>query len=158
MQVRKQLSGFTLIEVMVVVVILGILASIIVPKIMGKPDEARIVKAKQDISAIQSALEMYKLDNYVYPTTDQGLQGLVQKPSTDPVPPHWKQYLDRLPMDPWDHPYQYLNPGVHGTIDIWSYGPKGPSGGTTDADVIGNWNLEGSGDSNGTGTTTPGGH
>src|SRR5487761_2080838 len=108
MQLPRQLSGFTLIEVMVVVVILGILASIIVPKIMDKPDEARIVKAKQDIRAIQSALEMYKLDNYVYPTTDQGLTALVQKPSTDPVPPHWKQYLDRLPIDPWDHPYQYL--------------------------------------------------
>ncbi|MGH8283551.1 MAG: type II secretion system major pseudopilin GspG [Gammaproteobacteria bacterium] len=150
MHTRKQLTGFTLIEVMVVVVILGILASIIVPKIMGKPAEARIVKAKQDIRAVQSALEMYKLDNYVYPTTDQGLQALVQKPSTDPVPPHWKQYLDRLPVDPWDHPYQYLNPGVHGQIDIWSYGPKGPSGSTTDSDVIGNWNLEGSGSSNGT--------
>ncbi len=150
MHMRKQFSGFTLIEVMVVVVILGILASIIVPKIMDKPDEARIVKAKQDIRAVQSALEMYKLDNYVYPTTDQGLQALVQKPSTNPVPPHWKQYLDRLPIDPWDNPYQYLNPGVHGQIDIWSYGPKGPSGGATDSDVIGNWNLEGSGSSNGT--------
>jgi general secretion pathway protein G len=141
MQIRKQISGFTLIEVMVVVVILGILASIIVPKIMDKPDEARIVKARQDIRAVQSALEMYKLDNYVYPTTDQGLQALVQKPATDPVPPHWKQYLDRLPIDPWDRPYQYLNPGVHGTIDIWSYGPNGPSGGTNATGVIGNWDL-----------------
>ena len=141
MQLPKQISGFTLIEVMVVVVILGILASIIVPKIMDKPDEARIVKARQDIRAVQSALEMFKLDNYVYPTTDQGLQALVQKPSTDPVPPHWKQYLDRLPIDPWDRPYQYLNPGVHGTIDIWSYGPNGPSGGTNATGVIGNWDL-----------------
>ncbi|MGB9430221.1 MAG: type II secretion system major pseudopilin GspG [Gammaproteobacteria bacterium] len=150
MHTRKQFSGFTLIEVMVVVVILGILASIIVPKIMDKPDEARIVKAKQDIRAVQSALEMYKLDNYVYPTTDQGLQALVQKPTTDPVPPHWKQYLDRLPVDPWDNAYQYLNPGVHGTIDVWSYGPKGPSGSTgNNNDVIGNWNLEGSGSNNG---------
>ncbi|HVC38231.1 MAG TPA: type II secretion system major pseudopilin GspG [Gammaproteobacteria bacterium] len=145
MQIRKQLSGFTLIEVMVVVVILGILASIIVPKIMDKPDEARIVKAKQDIRAVQSALEMYKLDNYIYPTTDQGLLALVQKPSADPVPAHWKQYLDRLPMDPWDRPYQYLNPGVHGPLDIWSYGPNGPSGGTNATGVIGNWNLEDNG-------------
>jgi general secretion pathway protein G len=148
MRIRQQSSGFTLIEVMVVVVILGILASIIVPKIMDKPAEARIVKAKQDIRAIQSALEMYKLDNFVYPTTDQGLAALVTKPTTDPVPPHWKQYLDRLPIDPWEHPYQYLNPGVHGSIDIWSYGPEGPSGGTGDAGVIGNWNLEGSGTGN----------
>lgn len=145
MRIRQQLSGFTLIEVMVVVVILGILASIIVPKIMDKPDEARIVKAKQDIRAIQSALEMYKLDNFVYPTTDQGLQALVTKPTTDPVPAHWKQYLDRLPVDPWDNPYQYLNPGVHGPIDIWTYGPKGSSGGSSGAGVIGNWNLEGNG-------------
>lgn len=154
MRTRQQLSGFTLIEVMVVVVILGILASIIVPKIMDKPAEARIVKAKQDIRAIQSALEMYKLDNFVYPTTDQGLQALVTKPTTNPVPPHWKQYLDRLPMDPWDNPYQYLNPGVHGQIDIWTYGPKGPSGGSSGTDVIGNWNLEGNGStSNGTGNS-----
>lgn len=151
MQLHKQFSGFTLIEVMVVVVILGILASIIVPKIMNKPDEARIVKAKQDIRAIQSALEMYKLDNYVYPTTDQGLQALVQKPSTDPVPPHWKQYLDRMPIDPWGHPYQYLNPGVHGQIDIWSYGPKGPSSGTGSSTVIGNWNLDDNGSNNSSG-------
>jgi len=157
MQLPRQLSGFTLIEVMVVVVILGILASIIVPKIMDKPDEARIVKAQQDIRAVQSALEMYKLDNYVYPTTDQGLQALVQKPSTDPVPPHWKQYLDRLPIDPWDHPYQYLNPGVHGPLDIWSYGPNGPSGGTNATGVIGNWNLEGNG-SSGAGSNNSGGN
>jgi general secretion pathway protein G len=153
MQLPKRLSGFTLIEVMVVVVILGILASIIVPKIMDKPDEARIVKAKQDIRAVQSALEMYKLDNYVYPTTDQGLEALVQKPSTDPVPPHWKQYLDRLPVDPWDHPYQFLNPGVHGPIDIWSYGPNGPSGGTNATGVIGNWNLDDNGSVNASGTS-----
>lgn len=147
MQLRRQFSGFTLIEVMVVVVILGILASIIVPKIMDKPDEARIVKAKQDIRAVQSALEMYKLDNYEYPTTDQGLMALVQKPTTDPIPAHWKQYLDRLPVDPWDRPYQYLNPGVHGPIDIWSYGPNGPSGGTNNSGIIGNWNLGGNGSS-----------
>ena len=158
MRTRLQLSGFTLIEVMVVVVILGILASIIVPKIMDKPDEARIVKAKQDIRAIQSALELYKLDNFVYPTTDQGLQALVSKPTVDPVPPHWKQYLDRLPIDPWDNPYQYLNPGVHGPIDIWTYGPKGPTAGSSDAGVIGNWNLEGgTGTSGSTGNSNSGG-
>ncbi|HVA54476.1 MAG TPA: type II secretion system major pseudopilin GspG [Gammaproteobacteria bacterium] len=155
MQLRKHLSGFTLIEVMVVVVILGILASIIVPKIMDKPDEARIVKAKQDIRAIQSALEMYKLDNYVYPTTDQGLTALVQKPSSDPAPPHWKQYLDREPVDPWDRAYQYLNPGVHGPIDIWSYGPNGPSGGANATGVIGNWNLDDNGNTTNGTTSNP---
>jgi general secretion pathway protein G len=139
---RNRQSGFTLIEVMVVVVILGILASIIVPKIMDKPDQARIVKARQDIRAIQSALEMYRLDNYVYPTTDQGLDALVKKPGGNPEPPHWKQYLDRLPVDPWGHPYQYLNPGVHGAIDIWSYGADGQPGGTGINSDIGNWNLD----------------
>lgn len=140
---RNRQSGFTLIEVMVVVVILGILASIIVPKIMDKPDQARIVKAQQDIRAIQSALEMYRLDNYVYPTTDQGLDALVQKPSGNPEPPHWKQYLDRLPKDPWGHPYQYLNPGVHGPIDIWSYGADAQPGGSGVNADIGNWDEDG---------------
>ncbi|HET8552307.1 MAG TPA: type II secretion system major pseudopilin GspG [Gammaproteobacteria bacterium] len=136
-------AGFTLIEVMVVVVILGILAAIIVPKVMSKPDQARVVKAKQDIRAIESALNMYKLDNYVYPTTDQGLQALVKKPTTNPVPPHWAQdgYLPRLPVDPWGHPYQYLNPGTHGAIDIYSLGADGQPGGDGINSDIGNWNL-----------------
>lgn len=145
MQTNRQ-TGFTLIEVMVVVVILGILAAIIVPKVMDKPDQARIVKAHQDIRAIQSALEMYRLDNYVYPTTDQGLKALVKKPSSNPEPPHWKQYLDRLPRDPWGRPYQYLNPGVHGAIDIWSYGADGQPGGTGVNADVGNWD-EGDSDS-----------
>lgn len=143
MQTSKRLSGFTLIEVMVVVVILGILASIIIPKIMDKPDEARVVKAKSDIRNIESSLEIYRLDNYVYPTTDQGLDALVNKPSSNPPPPHWKQYLDRLPMDPWGHPYQYLNPGTHGgSVDIWSYGADGQPGGDGINADIGNWNLD----------------
>jgi general secretion pathway protein G len=155
MQTRKLQNGFTLIEVMVVVVILGILASIIIPKIMDKPDEARIVKAKQDIQAIQSALEMYRLANYVYPSTDQGLEALVQKPSGNPPPPHWKQVLDRLPQDPWGHPYQYLNPGVHGSaVDIWTNGADGQPGGEGVNADIGNWNL----DENGSGTSNPSGH
>ena len=131
--------GFTLIEIMVVVVILGILAAIVVPRIMDRPAEARIVKARQDIRALEAALNLYRLDNYDYPTTDQGLEALVNKPS-DPEPPRWKAggYLDRLPKDPWGHPYQYLNPGQHGAIDIYSLGPDGrPSD-----DDIGNWNLE----------------
>lgn len=140
---KKRQVGFTLIEIMVVVVIISILGAIIIPKIFDKPDQARVVKAKQDIEAIQSALELYRLDNYVYPTTDQGLDALVQKPSANPVPPHWKQYLDRLPVDPWGHPYQYLNPGTHGgSVDIWSLGADGQPGGDGINADIGNWNLD----------------
>ena len=152
MQTHKTQSGFTLIEVMVVVVILGILAAVIVPKIMDKPDEARIVKVKADIQEIQSTLDIYRLDNYVYPTTDQGLQALVQKPASDPAPPHWKQYLDQLPVDPWGHPYLYLNPGAHGlAVDIWSNGADGQPGGDGMNADIGNWNLNNTAGSNGNG-------
>ena len=133
--------GFTLIEVMVVVVILSILAAIIVPRIMDRPDKARIVKAQADIRALESALNLYRLDNHEYPTTDQGLEALVQKPADAPS---WKEggYIDRLPKDPWGRPYQYLNPGTHGSIDIFSLGADGqPGGDGKDAD-IGNWTLE----------------
>ncbi len=157
MQTNRRNSGFTLIEVMVVVVILGILASIIIPKIMDKPDQARVVKAKQDIQAIQSALEIYRLDNYVYPTTDQGLDALVTKPSSNPPPPHWSQYLQRLPIDPWGHPYIYLNPGSHGTVDIWSYGADGQPGGDGINADIGNWNLDENSNSS-PANSTPSGH
>ncbi|MCP4696549.1 MAG: type II secretion system major pseudopilin GspG [Gammaproteobacteria bacterium] len=141
---KKIASGFTLIEVMVVVVILGILAAVVVPRIMGRPDEARITKAKQDIRALESALKLYKLDNYVYPTTDQGLEALTAKPATAPEPRQWKAggYLDRLPKDPWGRPYYYLSPGIHSEIDIFSYGVDGqPEGEGINAD-IGNWLLE----------------
>ena len=134
-------SGFTLIEVMVVVIILGILAAVVVPNIMDKPDQARITKAKQDIRALESALNMYKLDNFVYPNTDQGLEALVQKPSGSPDPKNWKQYLKRLPDDPWGNPYQYLNPGVQGDIDIFTFGADGVQGGEDVATDIGNWDL-----------------
>jgi general secretion pathway protein G len=148
MQTRNTQSGFTLIEVMVVVVILGILAAVIVPKIMDKPDEARIVKVKADIQNIQSSLEIYRLDNYVYPTTDQGLQALVQKPGTDA--PHWKQYLDQIPVDPWGHPYLYLSPGTHGlAVDIWSNGADGAPGGEGVNADIGNWNMNETAGANG---------
>ena len=121
----KKASGFTLIEVMVVVVILGILAAMIVPKIMSRPEQARIVKARQDILAIQSALDLYRLDNGSYPTTDQGLEALVHKPESSPAPTNWKAdgYLQHLPKDPWGHPYQYLN--EEGKPAIYSTGPKG---------------------------------
>ncbi len=133
--------GFTLIEVMVVVVILSILAAIIVPRIMDRPDKARIVKAQADIRALESALNLYRLDNNNYPTTDEGLEALVQKPADAPT---WKEggYVDRLPKDPWGRPYQYLSPGTHGTVDIFSLGADGqPGGDGKDAD-IGNWMLE----------------
>ncbi len=136
--------GFTLIEVMVVVVILGILAAVVIPRIMDRPDTARITKAKQDIRVLEGALNLYKLDNHFYPSTEQGLEALVQKPSGDPEPRNWKEggYIDRLPVDPWGNPYQYLNPGAHGPIDIYSLGADGQLGGEGIAADIGNWNLE----------------
>lgn len=140
---RRHQSGFTLIEVMVVVVILGILAALIVPKIMSRPDEARAIAAKQDVAALAQALKLYRLDNRRYPSTEQGLQALVAKPAQAPVPDNWKSggYLERLPLDPWGKPYQYLNPGLRGEIDIFSFGADGQAGGEgSDAD-IGNWAL-----------------
>lgn len=138
----KQQSGFTLIEVMVVVVILGILAAIVVPRVMDRPDAARITKARADIRALESALNLYKLDNFVYPTTDQGLQALVSKPSGTPEPRNWKQYMDRMPKDPWGNDYQYLSPGVQGTVDIYSLGADGQPGGAESNADIGNWDLQ----------------
>jgi general secretion pathway protein G len=135
--------GFTLIEIMVVIVILGILAALIVPKVMSRPDEARVVAARQDIAALSQALKLYRLDNKRYPTTEQGLPALVSRPTQMPVPDNWKGggYVERLPLDPWSKSYQYLNPGLHGEIDIFSYGADGaPGGDGMDAD-IGNWSL-----------------
>ena len=134
-------NGFTLIEIMVVVVILSILAAIIVPKIMDRPDQARIVKAQSDIRVIETALKLYKLDNHFYPSTDQGLESLIIRPTDDPEPKKWKDggYLDRLPRDPWDGEYLYLNPGVHGAIDIFSLGADGQPGGEGINQDIGNW-------------------
>lgn len=136
--------GFTLIEVMVVVVILGILAAIIVPQIMSRPEQAKVVKAQQDIMAIENALDLYKLDNGFYPSTDQGLGALVKKPTSSPVPEQWKAggYLKRLPIDPWNNPYQYLNPGTHSEIDVFSIGPKGKGRETDSNAMIGNWTVE----------------
>jgi len=137
-------AGFTLIEVMVVVAILAILAAVIVPRVMDQPGKARIAKAKQDIRAIQSALDLYKLDNYRYPTTDQGLQALVSKPGSGPDAKNYKDggYLRDLPVDPWGNPYQYLNPGQHRDVDIYSLGADGVPGGSGENADIGNWTLQ----------------
>jgi len=141
MHYRKRRSGFTLIEIMVVVVILAILAALIVPKVMSRPDEARVVAAQQDVAAILQALKLYRLDNLRYPTTEQGLAALVARPTLAPVPPNWKAggYLERLPKDPWGNAYQYLNPGVRGEIDVFSLGADRARGGEGNAADIGNW-------------------
>jgi len=143
MKLSRIQQGFTLIEMMIVIVIMGILASLIVPKIMGRPDEARVIAAKQDIASVMQALKLYKLDNQRYPTTEQGLQALVSKPSSPPVPPNWKSsgYLDKLPVDPWGNPYQYLFPGVHGELDVFSFGVDGAAGGEGNDADIGSWAL-----------------
>lgn len=143
MKLKSWQGGFTLLEIMVVVVILGILAALVVPKIISRPDEARVIAAKQDIASLQQALKLYRLDNHRYPTTEQGLQALVARPTTSPVPPNWKTggYIERLPKDPWGNPYQYLNPGVHGEIDIFSTGADGVSGGEGNDADIGSWAL-----------------
>lgn len=141
---RTLAEGFTLIEVMVVVVILGILAALVVPRIMGRPDDARVIKARQDIRAIESALNLYRLDNFIYPTTDQGLDALVQRPDTEPRPKNWTSggYLDRLPKDPWGNRYGYLRPGEHNEVDIFSFGADGHVGGDAINQDIGNWDLQ----------------
>ena len=136
-------SGFTLLEVMVVVVILGILATLVVPKIISRPDEARVIAAKQDIASLMQALKLYRLDNQRYPTTEQGLQALVARPASAPLAPNWKSggYIERLPKDPWGNPYQYLNPGVHGELDVYSMAADGAPGGEGNDADIGSWNL-----------------
>jgi general secretion pathway protein G len=137
----KRSRGFTLIEVLVVVAILGILAAIIVPRVMDRPDEAKRVAARADIGAIVQALKLYRLDNGFYPTTDQGLAALVQRPTTNPTPGNWKQggYLERLPKDPWGSDYQYLQPGVRGEVDVFSLGADRARGGEGNNADIGNW-------------------
>jgi general secretion pathway protein G len=131
--------GFTLIELMVVLVIIGVLAALIVPNVLDRADDARTTAARTDVANTMQALKLYKLDNQRFPTAEQGLQALVAKPTTSPIPPNWKPYLEKLPNDPWGRPYQYLNPGIKGEIDVMSFGADGQSGGEgKDAD-IGSW-------------------
>ena len=138
---RSDERGFTLIEIMVVVVIIAVLATLILPNVIGRAEDARLAKAKADIRALDSALAMYRLDNGHYPTTDQGLQALVKKPSGEPSAPNWRAdgYIRTLPDDPWAHRYEYLSPGPHGPYDLWSDGPDGVSG---TQDDIQSWNLK----------------
>lgn len=143
MNAKSKQAGFTLLEIMVVVVILGILAALVVPKIMSRPDQARIIAARQDVATLMQALKLYRLDNQRYPSTEQGLQALVTRPATVPPSANWKAggYLDRLPADPWGNPYQYLNPGLRGEIDVFSLGADGAPGGEANDADIGSWAL-----------------
>ncbi len=136
--------GFTLIEIMVVVVIIGLLATLVLPRVLGRQEEAFVAKAQSDIRALSSALQLYKLDNFSFPSTEQGLEALVRKPSGDPPAKNWKQggYIDRLPNDPWGNPYQYLSPGEQSEVDIWSFGADGQPGGEGVAADLGNWNAD----------------
>jgi general secretion pathway protein G len=136
---RRKTRGFTLLELMVVVVIIGVLAALIAPAVLDRADDAKVTAARTDVTNLMNALKLYRLDNGRYPSSDQGLDALVNRPTTGSVPSNWKTYLDKLPSDPWQHPYQYANPGVHGEIDVFSYGADGQAGGEgKDAD-IGSW-------------------
>lgn len=131
--------GFTLIELMVVLVIIGVLAALIVPNVLNRADDAKVTAARTDVNNLMSQLKLYKLDNQRYPTQEQGLNALVQKPTTGPAAPNWRTYIDKLPKDPWGNNYQYLNPGINGEVDIMSMGADGKTGGEAlDAD-IGSW-------------------
>ena len=131
--------GFTLIELMVVLVIIGVLAALIVPNVLDRADDARVTAARTDVNNLVQALKLYKLDNQRYPSAEQGLDALVRKPSAGAVPPNWRPYLDKLPADPWARPYQYLNPGLKGEIDVYSLGADGQPGGEGRNADIGSW-------------------
>ena len=135
---RRQ-RGFTLIEMMVVLAIIGVLAALVIPNVLGRADEARVTAARTDVANLMQALKLYKLDNQQYPSTEQGLAALVNKPTQEPVPGAWRHYLDKLPQDPWGRAYQYLNPGVHGEVDILSLGADGQAGGDGFNADIGSW-------------------
>jgi general secretion pathway protein G len=131
--------GFTLIEIMVVLVIIGVLAALIVPNVLDRADDARVTAARTDINNLMQSLKLYKLDNQRFPTAEQGLDALLRKPTASPVPPNWKPYVEKLPADPWGRPYQFLNPGVKGEIDVFSYGADGQPGGEGKNADLGSW-------------------
>ena len=134
-----RMRGFTLIELMVVLVIIGVLAALIVPNVINRADDARVTAARTDVNNLMQALKLYKLDNLRYPTSEQGLQALVVKPSVGPAPLNWKPYLDKLPNDPWGRPYQFMNPGLKGEVDVLSFGADGQAGGEGKNADIGSW-------------------
>jgi len=136
---RRAARGFTLIELMVVLVIIGVLGALIVPNVLDRAAGARVTAARTDVNNLMQALKLYKLDNQRYPSSEQGLRALVAKPTTGVIPPNWKPYLDKLPNDPWDHPYQYANPGVKGEIDVYSFGADGQIGGEGNDAEVGSW-------------------
>jgi len=136
---RRPRRGFTLIELLVVLVIIGVLAGLIVPNLLDRTDDARATAARTDVNNLMQALKLYKLDNQRYPTSEQGLAALVTKPTVGTPPPNWRPYLDKLPNDPWNQPYQYLNPGVKGEIDVFSFGADGQPGGEDKNADIGSW-------------------
>ena len=136
---RHLQAGFTLIELMVVLVIIGVLAALIVPNVLDRADDARVMAARTDVNNLMQALKLYKLDNQRAPTSEQGLQALVAKPTAGPIPQNWKPYLDKLPNDPWGRPYQYLNPGIKGEIDVMSFGADGQPGGEGKNADVGSW-------------------
>ncbi|RZL55901.1 MAG: type II secretion system protein GspG [Variovorax sp.] len=136
---RALQRGFTLIELMVVLVIIGVLAALIVPNVIGRADDARATAAKTDVNNIMQALKLYRLDNQRYPTAEQGLQALITRPTSGPAAPNWKTYVEKLPNDPWGRPYQYLNPGIKGEIDVLSLGADGQPGGEGNNADIGSW-------------------
>ncbi|MEO8524922.1 MAG: type II secretion system major pseudopilin GspG [Caldimonas sp.] len=135
----RKSRGFTLIELMVVLVIIGVLAALIVPNMLDRADDARVTAARTDVNNLMQALKLYKLDNLRYPSGEQGLQALVAKPTAGVIPPNWRPYLDKLPGDPWGHPYQFANPGLKGEIDVYSFGADGVVGGEGRNADIGNW-------------------
>ena len=136
---RRPLRGFTLIELMVVLVIIGVLAALIVPNVLDRADDARVTAARTDVNNLMQALKLYRLDNQRYPSAEQGLRALVAKPAVGAIPANWKPYLDKLPNDPWGQPYQYLNPGVKGEIDVYSFGADGQTGGEGKNADVGSW-------------------